>query len=77
MSGMAPRSVKIIYRKVGSTHVFTSPEFPGLHIGASCKRRAYRALGCALSGHASFVLGRNVKYELPVFSDAFLTPRPA
>ena|SRR5215471_14898856 len=60
-----PAQVTLAYRVVGEakTHVFTSNEVPGLHVGSSCLERAFEEAIIALGELVSYQVGYPVTYK--------------
>lgn len=59
-----PSEIIIVYRGVGKTHVFTSPELRGFHIGSASLKTVFDTAPDALSKHVSLLFGSDVHYHL-------------
>ena len=83
MSRSAPSQVTLAYRVVGEaqTHVFTSEQAPGLHIGSSCPEQAFEDAIAALGEIVSHECGYQVVYQPVMTFEEFWskvrTPLPA
>jgi hypothetical protein len=62
--GAAPQRVTLIYREVGNTHVFTSPELRGFHIGMCDLNAAFDSAVLALGEHVSLLFNCKAKYHV-------------
>ena len=66
-----PNEITLVYREVGGTHVFTAPNFKGLHIGSSDLKNAYSLVPVALSEHVSSVCSQESEYVLSMPFEQF------
>lgn len=67
----APNEVALVYRQVGSSHVFTAKSAPGLHVGSSDLERAFDNALEGLGQHFTRLYGRQVSYQAEVDSAEF------
>lgn len=65
--GTPPERVTLLYREVGHTHVFTTSEWVGFHIGSSKLRVAFEKAIEALGEYATELYGCSATYvpEIP------------
>lgn len=66
MDRQLPSQIALVYRQVGSTHVFSSSGIEGLvHIGSCNRKKAFEKVFRSLSRHVTHVYGREAVYEAP------------
>lgn len=58
----APQAVRIWHKQVGASHIFTSPDLPGLHIGDPELRRAFDMISPAVSLLVEAIYGVEEEY---------------
>ena len=67
-----PQSVALIYRIVGSTHVFSSQGIRGLvHVGSHDREKAFYDVMKALNGHVETAYGCEATYKCTISYDDF------
>ncbi|MEO5337702.1 MAG: hypothetical protein H7841_12530 [Magnetospirillum sp. WYHS-4] len=59
----APATVRIFYKQGHHSHIFTSPDLTGLHVGDPSMRKAYDWIGTAVSALVEAMCGVKARYE--------------
>lgn len=59
-----PREITLVYREVGKTHVFSTQEFRGFHVGSSSLKFAFEKAIVALGLHVSEEFSCPVEYVM-------------
>lgn len=66
-----PEAVRVLYNKAGVSHVFTSPDLPGLHIGHPDLRAAFDVIARAVGGLVAADYGVEAEYTCDLSFDEF------
>jgi hypothetical protein len=68
----APSAVGIYHRVVGDSHIFTSPDLPGMHVGHPDARAAFAMIAPAVGLLVGATYGVNAEYEPDIKCEDFM-----
>ncbi len=68
-----PETVQVLYKRAGQTHVFTSPDLNGLHIGNSDLEAAFKLIVDAISALVEADTGATTAYKFDMSFEEFET----
>ena len=69
--GVPPKEIELVYRQVGSSHVFTAPSIEGFYYGSASLETTFNEAAEALSMHVSRMFRVEAQYRLGVSFAAF------
>jgi hypothetical protein len=69
--GTLPDKVQIAYKRTYRSHVFTSPDLKGLHVGGPDLLKAYQGIAPSVSALVEAMLGVNAEYEVDMTYEKF------
>ncbi len=66
-----PVSVRILYKRAGMSHIFYSPDLPGLHVGDIDLRKAFGLIVEAVSGLVEVKYNKQLDYSTDMSFEQF------
>jgi hypothetical protein len=73
MSGFGgpPDKVRIAYKRTYKSHVFTSPDLKGLHVGGPDLLKAYKGIAPSVSALVEAMFGGHAEYDVDMPYEKF------